>query len=86
MTAPLLELEGTWEEIAPQMEQHFGGQRFHIVAYPAPLEIDAISPQVDEADILGKLISVYRMDTGITDLAQEHNHYVHGTPKHNAQR
>ncbi len=73
MAVPLLELEGTWEEIAPQVEQHFGGLRFHLVAYPAPFEAAEL-PQVDDDDILGKLIADYRMDTGITDLAQEHNH------------
>lgn len=29
------------------------------------------------------LINACQMDTGIEDLAHEHDHYIHGTPKRN---
>lgn len=30
---------------------------------------------------LGALIDRCRIDTGISDLAHQHDHYIHGTPK-----
>ncbi len=32
-------------------------------------------------DALTKLIEECQMDIGITDLAHQHDHYIHGTPK-----
>ena len=34
-----------------------------------------------EIDELNRLLESYAVDTGIPDLAQEHDHYLHGTPK-----
>ena len=36
---------------------------------------------VDEADTLGQLIDRFSVETGIPDLAHEHDHYLHGTPR-----
>lgn len=44
-------------------------------------------PEADAAEIeagwasLTALIERCQMDTGITDLAHQHDHYLHGTPK-----
>lgn len=34
-----------------------------------------------DQDELGALLEKYQMDTGISDLAYQHHHYIHGTPK-----
>jgi hypothetical protein len=39
------------------------------------------SAVVDDEDTLGKLIDACAVDTGIPDLALEHDHYIYGTPK-----
>ena len=36
---------------------------------------------VDENDTLGKLIERCQVNTGIGDLAHQHDHYLYGTPK-----
>ncbi len=36
---------------------------------------------IDEEDTLGKLIDACQIDTGIPDLAAQHDHYLRGTPK-----
>ena len=38
--------------------------------------------EATEWDSLDSLIDVCQMDAGITDLARQHDHYLHGTPKH----
>ena len=35
MSTPLLELEGTWEEIVAQIPD-FSGQKLRVLVYPAP--------------------------------------------------
>jgi hypothetical protein len=35
----------------------------------------------DDWDRFEALISQYGVDTGIEDLAHQHDHYIHGTPK-----
>jgi hypothetical protein len=50
--------------------------------------IEEGQPDSDEAieegwDLLAQLIKDCEVDTGITDLAQEHDHYLYGKPKHN---
>lgn len=41
------------------------------------------APRIRETnyDALTKLIDDCQMDTGISDLAHQHDHYIHGTPK-----
>lgn len=39
------------------------------------------SVQETDYDALTKLINDCQMDTGIEDLAHQHDHYLHGTPK-----
>ena len=44
-----------------------------------PLTIGSV--QETDYDALTKLINDSQMDTGIEDLAHQHDHYLHGTPK-----
>lgn len=34
-------------------------------------------------DALDRIIEANQMETGIPDLAHQHDHYIHGTPKRN---
>jgi hypothetical protein len=42
---------------------------------------DARDVQETDYDSLTKLLEECQMDTGIEDLAHQHDHYLHGTPK-----
>lgn len=43
---------------------------------------DAEAARIDTGwDALTALLEDCQMDTGITDLAHQHDHYLHGTPK-----
>lgn len=43
---------------------------------------DADAAEIDAGwDSLTALIERCQMDTGITDFAHQHDHYIHGTPK-----
>lgn len=44
-------------------------------------DLSNVQARVDEEDEMGKLIETCSMDTGITDLAHQHDHYLYGTPK-----
>ncbi|MDX2041797.1 MAG: hypothetical protein SF097_11125 [Acidobacteriota bacterium] len=48
-----------------------------------PVNGDLLDDSTDELgyDPLMKLIAEFAMDTGIGDLAHEHDHYLYGTPK-----
>ncbi len=46
-----------------------------------PPGADLPSAAVDASDALGLLIDACKGPTGIPDLAHEHDHYLHGTPK-----
>ncbi|MEM9539602.1 MAG: hypothetical protein AAGA60_08825 [Cyanobacteria bacterium P01_E01_bin.42] len=35
----------------------------------------------DDWDEFGALLERCQIETGITDLAEQHHHYIHGTPK-----
>jgi len=52
------------------------------VAVENMLMSDADVAEIDAGwDSLTALIDRCQMDTGITDLAHQHDHYLHGTPK-----
>ncbi len=52
------------------------------VAVENMLMSDADAAKIDAGwDSLTALIDRCQMDTGITDLAHQHDHYMHGTPK-----
>ncbi len=52
------------------------------VAAEDMLMSDAGAAEIDAGwDSLTALIDRCQMDTGVTDLAHQHDHYIHGTPK-----
>ena len=52
------------------------------VAVENMLMSDADAAEIDAGwESLAALIHKRQMDTGITDLAHQHDHYIHGTPK-----
>ena len=52
------------------------------VAVENMLMSDADAAEIDAGwASLNALIDRCQMDTGITDLAHQHDHYIHGTPK-----
>jgi len=82
MTTPLLELEGTAEEIQERLAD-FAGQRLHVIVLPAeptpqtPRKLRIAERLLAQADEIppeerAKLPS---------DLAEQHDHYIYGWPK-----
>ena len=80
-------------ELTPEQEERLAFQA-HTLGKPLDVylreAVDALLPHekftheyaaVDEDDTLGKLIDACQIDTGIADFAQQHDHYLHGTPK-----
>lgn len=82
MATPLLELEGTIEEIKANLPD-FGGGRFHIVVTPAPAlpeKSAALSIAEAFAEIMADLPEEERAKLP-TDLAEQHDHYIYGLAK-----
>ncbi len=81
MAGPLMELEGTWEEIASRASD-LTGHRLRVTVLHAE-DGAAATPAaaVDDEDCLGKLIAATRSDMGVADLAREHDHFAHGKAK-----
>jgi hypothetical protein len=83
MTTPLLELEGTWEEIEAQMPD-LAGQRVRVLIYPVmengtlafdPRPIDEVLDEIAAgipAEELAKLPP---------DFTDQLDHYLYGIPK-----
>ena len=80
-------------DISPDMETRLQeeaakhGQDASVYAHDALRGLLGLEPEPTEADIrdgwdaLTKLIEECQMDTGISDLAHRHDHYLYGTPK-----
>ncbi len=83
MTAPLLELEGTWEEIAAQIPE-FSGQRLRVLVYPAT-ENDAEAHDTRPiAEVLAEIAAATpaaELAKLPRDFAEQLDHYIYGTPK-----
>ena len=83
MTTPLLELEGTWEEIAAKIPD-FSGQKLRVLVYPA----EENSPEAHEtrpiAEVLAEIaatIPAAELATLPPDFTDQLDHYIYGTPK-----
>lgn len=57
------------------------GQSVLITFLNGDSDLPCLEGPVDEADTLGPLIEAYSVDTGIADLAHEHDHYLYGKPR-----
>jgi hypothetical protein len=83
MTIPLLELEGTWEEIAAQVPD-FSGQKLRVLVYPAEENSTAAPPTQPIAEVLAEIaatIPAAELAKLPPDFTDQLDHYVYGTPK-----
>ncbi len=83
MAIPLLELEGTWEEIAAQVPD-FSGQKLRVLVYPAEENSVAASATRPIAEILTDIaatIPAAELAKLPPDFTDQLDHYVYGTPK-----
>jgi len=83
MITPLLELEGTWEEIAAQIPD-FSGQKLRVLVYP----VEENSPEAHDtrpiAEVLAAIaatIPAAELATLPPDFTDQLDHYIYGTPK-----
>ena len=83
MTTPLLELEGTWEEIVAQIP-NFSGHKLRILVYPAT----GNSPEGHDtrpiAEVLAEIaaaIPARELARLPSDFTDQLDHYIYGTPK-----
>ena len=84
MAAEQLVLEGTWEEIAPQLSR-FAGRRLKLIVIPTDdAEIRGAPSGGRIEDVLTGLASTVpdeEWQTLPADLSDNLDHYVYGTPK-----
>ena len=83
MSTPLLELEGTWEEIAAQIPD-FSGQKLRVLVYSA----EDHSPEAPDtrsiAEVLAEIaatISTAELAALPPDFTDQLDHYIYGTSK-----
>jgi hypothetical protein len=86
MQTPLLELEGTAEEIRAQLPD-FEGRRIHVTIHPVESREETIPETPRSLSITEKILArVQAMPPEErakmpSDLAEQHNHYIYGWPK-----
>ena len=83
MSTPLLELEGTWEEIAAQIPD-FAGQKLRILVYPDEENRTAARDIGPIAEVLAEIavtIPPAELATLPPDFTDQLDHYIYGTPK-----
>ena len=83
MTTPLLELEGTWEEIAVQIPD-FSGQKLRVLVYPATdngTEAPDTRPIAEVLAEIGAAIPAAEIAKLPQDFTDQLDHYLYGTPK-----
>jgi len=83
MTIPLLELEGTWEEIAAQIP-NFAGQKLRILVYPATEDSPDVSNTRPIAEVLAEIAAAIpgaELAKLPPDFTDQLDHYIYGTPK-----
>jgi hypothetical protein len=82
MAVPLLELEGTWEEIKERLPD-LAGQKLRIVVFPAERAVDETDAKpIDEvlAEIAAE-IPPEELAKLPPDFTDQLDHYVYGTPR-----
>jgi hypothetical protein len=83
MTTPLLDLEGTWEEIVAQIP-NFSGQKLRVLVYPATGESAEGHGTRPIAEVLAEIaaaIPVAELVQLPSDFTDQLDHYIYGTPK-----
>jgi hypothetical protein len=83
MTAPLLEFEGTWEEISAQIA-NFADQKLRVIVYPSIEPSPDTSNQSPIAEVLAEIAAAIpdaELDNLPPDFTDQLDHYIYGTPK-----
>ena len=83
MTTPLLELEGTWEEIAAQFSD-FSDQKLHVLVYPVTESSPSAPDTRPIADVLAEVASTIpatELASLPSDFTDQLDHYIYGSPK-----
>jgi hypothetical protein len=83
MTTPLLELEGTWEEIIAQIPD-FSGQKLRVLVYPATehsAEDHDNHPIAEALAEIAAAIPAGELAQLPSDFTDQLDHYIYGTPK-----
>jgi hypothetical protein len=83
MTTPLLELEGTWEEIVAQIPD-FSGQKLRVLVYPATGDSAEGHDTRPIAEVLAEIaaaIPAAELAQLPSDFTDQLDHYIYGTPK-----
>ena len=83
MSTPLLELEGTWDEIAAQMPD-FSGQKLRVLVYPATENGAQAQDTRPIAAVLAEIaatIPAAELAKLPSDFTEQLDHYLYGTPK-----
>jgi hypothetical protein len=83
MTTPLLEIEGTWEEIVTQIPD-FSGQKLRVLVYPATghsVEGHDTRPIAEVLAEIAAAIPAGELAQLPSDFTDQLDHYVYGTPK-----
>jgi hypothetical protein len=83
MATPLLELEGTWEEIAAQIPD-FAGQKLRVLVYPVE-ETSTTAPDTRPmAEVLAEIAATIPAAELVKlppDFTDQLDHYIYGTPQ-----
>jgi len=83
MSMPVIELEGTVEEIKESLSI-FAGQRLHITVRPVESSGEAAPRQLTITDKLLAMADEMPTEERAkmpVDLAEQHDHYIYGWPK-----
>ncbi len=82
MTTPLLELEGTWAEIAAQIPD-FAAQKLRVLVYPAEENSTAhdTRPMAEVLAEIAATIPPAELAKLPSDFTDQLDHYIYGTPK-----
>lgn len=83
MTTPLLELEGTWEEIVTQIPD-LSGQKLRVIVYPATgsrAEAHETRPIAEVLAEIAAAIPTAELAKLPSDFTDQLDHYIYGTPK-----
>jgi len=83
MTIPMLEIEGTWEEIVAQIPD-FSGQKLRVLVYPASgngAEEQDTRPIAQVLAEIGAAIPAAELAKLPPDFTDQLDHYIYGTPK-----
>lgn len=79
--APLLELEGTWQQIQSRVPE-FSGKKLRVVIFSA--EDREVKDEQPLADVLAELVGSIPVEEQASlpsDFADQVDHYVYGVPK-----